>query len=437
MEKTTRDRLYELATVEEDARLCRDISEDQCREQPHNFVRQTIALALSKCGDALADSKTVLPWLLGAVGAPVFLIGLLTPIREALALIPQLLVGGIIRRYAIRKWFWTGASFVEGLSILAMAVVASAGLSGTSAGWSIVGLLILFSTARGVASVASKDTLGKTISKGKRGRVNGHASTIAGVVATFAGISLALSPEAARPDWLLYVMIGAAGLCWIVAGLSFAATVEYSGATDGGRSIRDMAVSQFKLILSEKELRKFLLARGFLISTALMGPVYVALALQQDHISLEWLGWLVVSSGAASATSASIWGFFSDQTSRATMAVAALIASIAGFATLFLAFLIPGVVGQVWFYIGIFYVLGVAHAGVRIGRKTQLIDLAGKDDKAAYTAVSNTIIGVLLILIGIFVTVLMSIDLMATVLTLSLLSLIGSLLSMQMKNAQA
>ena len=33
-------RLHELATGEEDARLCRDIPEAQCHEQPHNFVHQ-------------------------------------------------------------------------------------------------------------------------------------------------------------------------------------------------------------------------------------------------------------------------------------------------------------------------------------------------------------------------------------------------------------
>jgi hypothetical protein len=31
-------RLYDLATGDEDARLCRDIPEDQCREQPRNFL---------------------------------------------------------------------------------------------------------------------------------------------------------------------------------------------------------------------------------------------------------------------------------------------------------------------------------------------------------------------------------------------------------------
>src|SRR5690606_34592471 len=112
-------RLYDLITGDEDARLCRDIPEAACSEQPGNFLYQLGALSLSKIGDRLADPKVVLPWLLGAVGAPVFMVGLLVPIREALSLRPQLLVGGATRRLGVRKWCWVVASAVGGLAILA------------------------------------------------------------------------------------------------------------------------------------------------------------------------------------------------------------------------------------------------------------------------------------------------------------------------------
>jgi len=107
-------RIYDLATGDEDARLCRDIPEAQCREQPKSFLLQIVAQARSKTGDALADGKVVLPWLMGAVGAPAFLIGFIVPLRESLALLPQVLVGGWVRHFAVRKWFWVFASLFEG-----------------------------------------------------------------------------------------------------------------------------------------------------------------------------------------------------------------------------------------------------------------------------------------------------------------------------------
>ena len=39
-------------------------------------------------------------------------------------------------------------------------------------------------------------------------------------------------------------------------------------------------------------------------------------------------------------------------------------------------------------------------SGMRIGRKTQIVDIAGGDSKAEHVAVSNTVIQVLLAVIG-------------------------------------
>ncbi|MDH3475075.1 MAG: MFS transporter, partial [Rhodospirillales bacterium] len=372
-------RLYDLATGDEDARLCRDIPDEQCREQPRSFLRQVLAQALSKTGDVLADTKVVLPWLLGAVGAPVFLVGLLVPIRESLALMPQILVGGVIRRFPIRKGFWAASSLIEGLCVILMGVVAAAGLRGPAAGWTIVGLLVVFSLARGIASIAAKDTLGKTVSKGRRGRVSGYAATASGLVASAVGLYLALSPEQARPGWLLYGIIIAAGLSWFLAAATFWTIKEYPGATEGGRGIRDLVRDQVVLLVRDPELQKFLAARTLMLSTALIGPVYVGLAQKSTGQTLDGLGWLVIASGLAGAVSSTFWGSLSDKSSRLTMALAALLAGVLGLTALAALNLVPGSGQSIVFYAVILFVLGVAHAGVRIGRKTHVVDLASGD----------------------------------------------------------
>ena len=77
--------MFGLAADVEDDRLCRDIPDSQCREEPRNLVRVTLAHIGSKAGDALADPKVVMPWLMGALGAPAFLTAMIVPIRESLA----------------------------------------------------------------------------------------------------------------------------------------------------------------------------------------------------------------------------------------------------------------------------------------------------------------------------------------------------------------
>ena len=430
-------RLYDLALGEEDARLCRDIPEAQCRAQPSSFVLHTLSQALSKTGDALSDSKVVLPWLLGAVGAPAFLVGFLVPIRESLALLPQILVGGVIRHFPVRKWFWTISSAIEGLCIVLMGAVALLGIEGATAGWSIVGLLFVFSLARGVASIAAKDTLGKTVSKGQRGRVGGYASTASGAIAAAVGLYLVLSPEAARPEWLLYAMLIAAGVCWFLAAAAFAVIDEYPGATDGGRGIRDLIRDQVALLLQDPELQKFLLARTLMIATALTGPVYVALAQRGTGESLSGLGWLVVATGLAGAVSSTFWGILSDRSSRSTMALASGIAGLLGLAVVGALQIMPSLDSSILFFAAALFVLSIAHAGVRIGRKTHIVDLAGGERKSEYVALSNTIIGVLLLAIGGLTGLLMAIGLEFALAALSLAALLGAALAMTMRNVQA
>ena len=122
---------------------------------------------------------------------------------------------------------------MEGLCVLLMASVGLAGMRGERAGWLIIALLTVFSLARGVASIAAKDTLGKTVSKGKRGRVNGHSATIAGLAAAAVGLYLAFSPPATRPPWLLYAMIAAGGVSWLLAAGAFCASSSFPARPKG------------------------------------------------------------------------------------------------------------------------------------------------------------------------------------------------------------
>jgi len=57
--------MFGLAADVEDDRLCRDIPDSQYREEPRNLVRVTLAHIGSIAGDALADPKVVMPWLMG------------------------------------------------------------------------------------------------------------------------------------------------------------------------------------------------------------------------------------------------------------------------------------------------------------------------------------------------------------------------------------
>ena len=429
----TRD-LYDLLTGDEDARVCLDIPETACVEQPRNYFIHVASLVASKTGDLLASPKLVLSWLLTNIGAPAFMLGLLVPIRESLSLIPQLFVAGAMRRAPVRKWFWVAGSAVQGLAVAAMAAVAVT-LSGSVAGWSIIALLVVFSLARGVCSVAAKDVLGKTISKTRRGGVTGYASSAAGAIAIVIGLFAFVLEPGERDTAVFAALLVLAGTLWIVAAALFGRLAEYEGATEGGGNAITEAVRQLHLIRDDADLRQFLFVRTLLLSTALVAPFYVSLASRETGGAIAQLGAMMIASGAAGFVSAPIWGRMADRSSRRVMAVAALVAALAGFATAGLA-LLPAFPALHIAFAATYFALNVAHEGVRLGRKTHLVDIATPENRAGYVAVSNTFIGVMLLAGGAFGALASVTGPVVVVLVLSALSLAAAAAALRLDEAQ-
>ena len=101
--RTRIDRLYDLVTGDEDARVCKDIPAESCDDQPRNFFAYLGANTLNKVADELSSAKLVLPWMLGALGAPAAFTGFLVPIRESGVLLPQMAVAAYVRRMPLRR----------------------------------------------------------------------------------------------------------------------------------------------------------------------------------------------------------------------------------------------------------------------------------------------------------------------------------------------
>lgn len=429
--------IYEIAIGEDAARLCRDIPEAACHEQPRNFIRTTLSQAMSQISDGLVNPKTVLPWLLAAIGAPAFLVSLLVPIREALALFPQLIVGSVVRHFPIRKWFWVGGAIAQGLAALAMAAVTLAGFGASFTGWCIVALLTLLSLARGVSSVASKDTLGKTISKNRRGRVSGYATLIGGIVTACVGAAVALVPELREQQGVILALVAAGGLFWIAGGIVFAGVEEVPGATEGGVSFLDSLNEMRGILFRDREFRHFLIARILLLSSALAAPIYVSIAHETTGGSIMSLGLLMAATGIAGAISSSVWGSLADRSSRVAMALGSAIAGTLATVIAVLLALFPSSLGHPLVLVAALFVLSIAHAGIRIGRKTQLVDMATSETRAQYTALANTLMGIALLAYGAILGAILSASTLAALIFLAASALAGAALSLALKNVQA
>ena len=393
---TTTEKAFQSIIIDDEGRACADIPESACQQEPGNFFRHVGSLALSKSADGLIDPKLVLSWLMTSLGAPVALIGLLVPVREAGALLPQLMTAGFLRRLQRRKWAWAAGSMVQGLAAASIGLIAIS-LTGASAGWAIVIALAILALARSVCSVCFKDVLGKTIDKARRGTATGLAGSIASVTV----IAYALTLSFNLIDRMMLVIGGlfVAGGAWLVGAMLFATLDEQAGATEGGKSALKEALNNFTYLRDDPQLTRFILTRGLLTATALAPPFMIAVGSEAGE-GYDKLGFLVLASALASLCSSFVWGRLSDRSSRKVLIFSALVAAIILAATSWLAF--AGTLGGGYILPVLLFGLMIAYQGVRLGRSTHLVDMADKDTRAAYTALSNTIIGLLLLAGGVF-----------------------------------
>lgn len=416
--------------------LAKEKSESASNEQTtesRNFIKLLISQFLTNLGDAIINPKVTLPWILQSIGAPAYLMGWLVPIRESGSLLPQLAIASFMRRLAIRKWVWVAGSVIQSLSILAIGLFAI-NFQGALAGWLIVANLVVFSLARGLCSVASKDVLGKTIPKKRRGRVTGWSASVAGLVTVgIAGVMVLTAFTQYEPSALSYgLCLLVAAVVWLMAAFVYSGVDEPSGEVDEGKNAFKQAIQQMSLLKTDRAFRHFVIVRSLFLCTALTAPYYVLLAQQTLGSQLWVLALFVLASGLASLISGPFWGIFSDYSSRKVMMTACLGSAIVGFVLFAVNALHPEWLGQALMLPCLYFLLTIAHQGVRVGRKIYLVNLGEGNKRTSYVAVSNTVIGIMLLVMSLLGVLTQLISLPGLILVFSFMAILGVLLALRL-----
>ena len=424
--------LYDQATGDEDARVCKDIPDEACVEQPRNFFSYLLANLLNKISDELVSARVTLPWLFSVLGIPASFAGFLVPIREAGVLLPQLLVAAYVRHLPQRKVVWLTGALLSALALLLMALTAWQS-GGVLAGWLIIACLVIYSLARGLCSVSAKDVLGKTISKTRRGRLMGYSTALAGVVTLAVGLAVIYEPfnQQSKPLLLLFIVVAA--VLWLLALASFAAIIEPDGATEGGGNAISEAIRSMRLVVDDIPFRQYVISRSLFLSIALVIPFYVLLIQQNLQAQLSLLGWLIIANGLANILSAPLIGKLADHNSKLVMTVSAFTAGAIGVATWYLVNYTNGI-GSTAVYLFIFFLVTLTHGAIRLGRKVYLVDMANSDNRSQYVAVSNTLIGIVMLVFGSIGIVADVLNVQSVILVLSVIALLAGLYTFRLQN---
>lgn len=386
----------------------------------HNFLAILASHLLMKVGDLVANPKTTLSWALASVGGPPAFVGLLVPVRESGALIPQFLFTRVVRAATRARGLWVRAALVQGMAVMGCGLTTLL-LSGATAGWAMLACVGIFALARALGSISTSEVVARTIPAGERGQLSGLASAGAGVLGLVAGLAglwfagprarEGTSSASAIPDAMAQVgaLTNATNLGWLLlmtGALWWGAALVYSRvnepATPPAAGPDEFGLATIVASLADPGFRHFVITRTLLIATALIPPWLTVVAQRSGAGDFSLLAAFVLADGSAAMLAAPLWGRLADRDSRAVMRLGGLISGLTGLCAAQLMTSAGAGGGEFtrWVWPLLFFVLGVAHVGVRVGRSTYLIDFAPPARRADFVAVANTLIGVALLAIG-------------------------------------
>lgn len=248
---------------------------------------------------------------------------------------------------------------------------------------------------------------------------------MAGLAAIGAGTAIALFAHNAGPATLALI-VGGASLLWFGAGAVFLTVDEEPTPGDAGGTATTVAES-LTLLRDDPPFRRFVIARTLLLVTALSPPFVVSLSAGVSESDVSGVGLFVIATGIAGLIASPIWGRLADRSSRLVMAVAAGAGALSVLS--FLGLRQIGLDSTIWLGPATYLLLAIIHAGARMGRKTYVVDLGSGDQRTRYVAVSNTMIGVMLLAVGLVGAGVAQFGAQWSLLGLALAGLIGSWVS--------
>ncbi|WP_018297497.1 MFS transporter [Corynebacterium lubricantis] len=401
--------------------------------EEHNARRFIWANGLQGLGDQIVAPKTVLPWLFGAAGVPGFFTAMLVPIRESLSMLPQAAMTPWVTTQPSRKKVWIIGSLGQFIAAALIALVALF-LNGWALGITVVVLLGVLSLFRSLCSIASKDVQGRTISKGRRGLITGRATALAGAIALVVGLGLSFV-QGDLPRWGLVALLGGGALTWALAAIVFQGIHEPESEVDPQPVKEGWWKDTWELFTGDQQFRRFVIVRSLMLVTALSTTFIVTLS-QEIGQDISNLGIFMVASGLASLLGGRISGIFSDLSSKNTMAVCSGAASVVIILLVVSAEFASGAVNAWVLPLG-FFLVTLAHTGVRVARKTYLVDMAEGDLRTRYTGAANTLMGVILIIVGAISGVIAQFGSQAALLFLAIIGFVGVFMAASMRDVSA
>lgn len=376
-----------------------DFSPVMDKQTKHNFLSLLFDGSFFSTGSAFLEANTLFPAFVSLLTNNSVLIGLVSSLRNAGYLLPQLLVAGYAERLPLKKPLLMANGLINRLSILAMAATAYfwAGSRPALALGGFFVALIVFSLTDGISGVPWTDMVAKAIPNTRRGRLFGTMQFIGGLGAFGAGIlirQILANPHLSFPsNYALLMLIGFILLCFSFAGTM--SVREIPGVTRRGVSLG----AYFRRLPAAWKLnanfQQMMFVRMLFSFLYLPLPFYVIFARDTLGLPQSSVGVFISAQMAGSILAGLLWGYVGDHhgnrlvirlvgIAACSTPLLALIASLMHSLGMGQLALIP--------FLLLFATIGSTLSGVWMGFTNYLLDTVADLDRPTYVGMMNTLI---------------------------------------------
>lgn len=349
-------------------------------------------------GSAFIDSATVLPLFVSTLTSSPLVIGMVTTVRSAGHLLPQVFIAGIAQNLTRKKPLLVGGALVSRICVLALALTAgllTPRLPGAALGAFFVALALL-ALSDGISGVPWTDILARTIPLERRGRLLGTMQCIGGFGGVAAGWvirELMVNPVPGYP--LNYAAIFSLGFLFLILSLGATCLLrEPPGQATPvaiGRYLRGLP----QALRAHPRFRRLMVARAMMSMYMLALPFYIVHSRLELGFGPGAVGAFVSAQMAGSIIGGMLWGNLADRCGNRrllqVMAVAQLFMPLFALASRPLVGATPGALVFV-LHLGIFAILGACFGGgMWMAFTNYLLEIVDDRNRPTYIGLMNTL----------------------------------------------
>jgi MFS family permease len=356
-----------------------------------------ISGALLDLGNALADSRTIMPMFVGRLSSSTVAVGAIETIRGVGFFLPQLLMAHRARRTRYRKplYLVAGGTRALCLLLLGLALFPEVLVHKPDLLLALVFLLwSVFCLSVGAAQVPYTDIFARVVPSSQRSRLLGGRGLIGGLLGVGAGFAIRYQLSATGGTATAFAGVFLAGA--LAFGLStavFALITEPPGPDPRSpERLRAFLADNLATLRRDRRFRIFLLSQVLdtIALTAL--PFYVVQVSRTAALPDADVGLLVVANTVGAVGVNPVWGWWGDRHGKlALLRAVAPLALISPLAAIGLGPLPPL---PLWatrsVYVAVFFLNGACASGRIVGDLGYLMEISPDDRRAEYSGYLNT-----------------------------------------------